>query len=70
MPSENDSILKDWEDYYLTKRPVDKEFLRERVALKYPLDDLLKRRDKALELMKIDFNMLMKANGKVKYIDY
>jgi len=54
----------------LTKRPVDKEFLRERVALTYPLDDLLKRRDKALELMKIDFNMLMKANGKVKYIDY
>jgi len=54
----------------LTKRPVDKEFLRERVALTYPLDDLLKRRDKALELMKIDFNMLMKANGKFKYIDY
>lgn len=54
----------------MTKRPVDKEFLRERVALTYPLDDLLKRRDKALELMKIDFNMLMKANGKVKYIDY
>lgn len=70
MPSEIDSILKDWEVYYWTRRPVHKDFLRERVALKYPLDDLLKRRDKALELMKIDFNILMKANGKVKYIDY
>jgi hypothetical protein len=70
MPSENDSILKDWEVYYWTRRPVDKEFLRERVALKYPLDDLLKRRDKALELIKIDYNKLMKAKGKVKYIDY
>jgi len=70
MPSEIDSILKDWEVYYLARRPLDKEFLRERIALKYPLEDLLKRRDKALELMKFDFNMLMNANGKVKYIDY
>jgi len=70
MPKEIESILKDWEIYYVTRRPVDKEFLRERVALFYPLDGLLKRREKALELLRIDFNMLMKANGKVKYIDY
>ena len=70
MPKEIESIFKDWEIYYVTRRPVDKEFLRERVALFYPLDGLLKRREKALELLRIDFNMLMKANGKVKYIDY
>lgn len=63
-------IVKEWGIYFWTSRPVDKDFLRERVALTYPLDDLLKRRDKALELIKIDFNKLMKANGKVKYIDY
>ena len=62
--------MKEWGKFYNLRISIDKEFLRERVSLEYPLEDLLKRREKALDLIRIDFNKLMKANGKIKYIDY